>query len=129
MGVHRPQLLTALAVLRLCASLSVFRPGPFRQPVEVVVAEAVRGPAPSSATLKATLLSDSELEAVAHVLPDVMTLTVFARLPGPALAESAFALSALRRNPRCTLERATGYSPLRIDCDAWKELKERLGES
>ncbi|PHJ21745.1 transmembrane protein [Cystoisospora suis] len=106
----------------------VFKPGPFREPVEVVMAEAIRGPSPSSATLKATLLPSLEWDGVAHVQPDVATVTLFANLPGPALAESAFALSALRRNPRCTLVRDSAFGPVRLECEAWVELKNRLDE-
>lgn len=92
------------------------------------MAEAIRGPSPSSATLKATLLPSLDWHRVAHVLPDVATVTLFANLPGPALAESAFALSALRTNSRCTLERETAFGPVRLACEAWEELKNRLGE-
>ncbi|PHJ16120.1 transmembrane protein [Cystoisospora suis] len=104
----------------------LYRPGPFKESVEVLNAEALQGPSPSSSLLKARLILQNGGPSVAHTFPGLNSFLYFGKIPPPALSESAYVLSSLRTRPDCTLERQDEKGPVVLSCKAWTEFKERL---
>ncbi|PHJ16121.1 transmembrane protein [Cystoisospora suis] len=104
-----------------------YRSGPFKEKVEVAHAEVLQGPSPKDSILKARLVFHNGASAVEHVLPESVSGLFFGKLAGPPLAEGAYVVSSLRANPQCTLERQEESGPVVLSCNAWDELKQRLG--
>ncbi|PFH37610.1 hypothetical protein BESB_040680 [Besnoitia besnoiti] len=101
---------------------SFFRPGPFKEDVDVIGAQAFRSLEPDTSLLEVTLSISGNSHAVAHVMREGSTLVYFGVLVGPPIAQSALVVRSLRSNPQCSLQRNTASGPVFLRCANWEFL-------